>query len=455
MNIETELTKYIVNTNYDALPDEVVDSAKKCIVDTLGVAIAGSKYSVSDTIVNQIKDWGGKEESTILIYGGKVPCQNAALANATMARTLDLGCVHETAVTHPAETVVPAALAIAEREKGSGKDLITAVTVGIDLTCRWNLPRKKFRGFVGESLFGASAAAAKLLKLSEEETLNALGIALCLAAGTYQMVLENTSYMHVSHGMKASSGILSGLLAQQGVTGPKNLITGDYGFYSVYENREDCELDELTRELGERFEVTNVSIKPYPTCKYTHTAIYATLGIVRENHVRPEDIDEIAVRVNQAAYEVVGSPLDKKRVPTNPIEAQFSIPFLLGVAVSRGDVFIDDVTDTAIENTDFLAIAKKVKTMVDADIEKASSGQIGPAIVEITTRGGRKFQKRADFVIGHPQNPMSFDQVVEKFRKCSLHAARPLDKGNTDKSIEMLGNLEKVHDVSSILDLLT
>ncbi len=456
MDIETELTKYIVNTEYDDLPDEVVDSAKKCIVDTLGVAVAGSGYSVSATIVNQIKDWAGKEESTILIYGGKVPCQNAALANGTMARTLDLGCVHEKAVTHPAETVVPAALALAEREKGSGKDLITAVAVGIDLLCRLKLAPKKSRGFVGESIFGASAAAAKLLKLSEEKTLNALGIALCLAAGTYQMVLENTSYMHVSHGMKASSGILSALLAQQGVTGPRNLIKGDYGLYSVLENREDCKLDELTRDLGERFEVTNVSIKPYPTCKYTHTAIYATLDIVRENHVRPEDIDEITVRVNQAAYEIVGSPLDKKRVPTNPIEAQFSIPFLLGVAVFRGDVFIDDVTtDAAIRNTELLAIAKKVKIVVDADIEKVSSGQISPAIVEISTKGGRKFQKRADFVIGHPQNPMSLNQVVEKFRKCSLYAARPLDKGNIDKSIEMLVNLEKVRDVSTIPDLLS
>lgn len=454
MDIETQIAKYIFNTNYNSLHSEVVNAGKKFIFDTLGVAVAGSGYSVCNAIVNQIKDWGGKEESTILIYGGKVPCQMAALANGTMARALDLGGVHEKAVTHPYETIVPASLALAEREKCSGKDLIAAVMVGADLTCRLNLARKSFKGFIGESVFGASAAASKILKLSEEETMSALGIALCLAAGTYQMVLENTSYMHVSHGMRANMGILSGLLARQGVKGPKNFIEGDYGFYSVYgKKRDDCDLDELIRGLGKRFESSNVSIKPYPTCKYTQTAIYATVNILRENCIVPDDIDEILVHVNQAAYELVCSPSDKKLKPLTPIEAQFSIPFLIGVAVLKGDVFLDDITELAIKNVDYLEMAKKVKPVVDPAIEKASSGEITPAIVEITSKGGKKFQKQFDFVKGHPQNPMSFSEVIEKFVKCSRHAARPLTKSNIDKGIEILSNLEKVQDVSILLDL--
>ncbi len=455
MDIETELAKYIVNTDYDALPDEVVDSAKKCIIDTLGVAVAGSGYSVGNTIVNQIKDWAGKEESTILVYGGKVPCHNAALANGTMARTLDLGGVHEKAVSHPSEGIIPASLALAEREKSSGKEFIVSVALGIDLACRLQLVPKKPKGFIGHSVFGAAAAVSKILKLDEGKTLNALGIAYSLTSGNLQMILDNVSGIHVHQGIRASTGVLCALLAQKGVTGTKNFVEGNYGLYNAYENREDCDFTELTTDLGERFEITNVSIKPYPTCKYSHTAIYATLEVIRENHIRPEDIEEIVVHINQAAYELVGSPLDKKRVPQTPIEAQFSIPFLLGVAVVKGDVFIDDVTETAIKNTGFLTIAKKVKTMVDDDIEKISSGQIGPAIVEITTTGGRKFQKRVDFAIGHPQNPMSLGQVVEKFRRCLPYAARPLNKDNTAKSIEILGNLEKVQDVSSIPDLLT
>ena len=455
MDIEAELARYITNTGYDDLPDKVVDATKKCIIDTLGVAVAGSGYSVSETIVNQVKDWGGKEESTILVYGGKVPCHNAALANGTMARTLDLGGVHEKAISHPNDGIIPASLALAETEKGSGKEFIASVALGIDLACRLQLVPKKPKGFIGHSVLGAAAATSKILKLDEERTLNALGIAYCLTSGNLQMILDNISGIHVHQGFRASTGVLSALWAQKGVTGTKNFVEGNYGLYNAYENREDCDFTELTTDLGERFEVTNVSIKPYPTCKHTHTAIYATLEVAKENHIKPETIEEIVAYVNQEAYDFVGSPLDKKRTPQNAIEAQFSIPFLLGVAIVNGNVFIDDITETAIKNTDFLGVSQKVRTVMDADIEKVSSKQIGPAIVEIVTKGGRKFQKRADFAIGHPKNPMSFDQVVEKFKSCLPYAARPLNKGKASKSIEMLSNLERVHDVSGILSLLT
>ena len=455
MDIETKLARYIANTGYDDLPDKVVDATKKCIIDTLGVTVAGSGYSIGETIVNQVKDWGGKAESTIMVYGGKVPCHNAALANGTMARTLDLSGVHEKAISHPNEGIIPTSLALAETGKGSGKEFIVSVALGIDLACRLQLVPQKPKGFIGHSVLGAATAASKMLKLDAERTLNALGIAYCLTSGNLQMILDNISGIHVHQGFRASTGVLSALWAQKGVTGTKNFVEGDYGLYTTYENREDCDFTKLTSELGERFEITNVSIKPYPTCKHTHTAIYATLEVVKENHIRPEDIEEIVAYVNQKAHEFVGTPLEKKRRPQNPIEAQFSIPFLLGVAVVNGNVFIDDITETAIKNPDFLNMAQKVRTVMDADIEKVSSEQIGPAVVEITTKGGQKFQKRADFAIGHPQNPMSLDQVVEKFKSCLPYAARPLDKVKTDKSIEMLVNLERVHDVSAILDLLT
>jgi len=282
-----------------------------------------------------------------------------------------------------------------------------------------------------------------------------MGIAYCFASGNLQMILDNTSSMHTHQGIRATTGVLAAVLAQHGVTGTKDFVTGNYGLYSAYENRGDCDFSELTDELGERFEVSNVSIKPYPTCKHTHTSIYATLNLVQENNIHPGDIEEITVRMNQAGYELVGAPLEKKQVPRIPIEAQLSIPYLLGVAVSKGDVFIDDITESAIKNPDYLAIARRVKTMVDADIDRDFRGQVGPAIVEITVRGGKKFQKRADFAIGHPKNPMSLDEVMGKYKRCLPYAAHPLDREKTDKSIELLTNLEQVSDISILPELLT
>jgi len=276
-----------------------------------------------------------------------------------------------------------------------------------------------------------------------------------MGIGNLQMILDNTSSMHTHQGIRATTGVLAAVLAQHGVTGTKDFVTGNYGLYSAYENRGDCDFSELTDELGERFEVSNVSIKPYPTCKHTHTSIYATLNLVQENNIHPGDIEEITVRMNQAGYELVGAPLEKKQVPRIPIEAQLSIPYLLGVAVSKGDVFIDDITESAIKNPDYLAITRRVKTMVDADIDRDFRGQVGPAIVEITVRGGKKLQKRADFAIGHPKNPMSLDEVMGKYKRCLPYAAHPLDREKTDKSIELLTNLEQVSDISILPELLT
>ena len=456
MEIENKVVNYITNTKYGHLPSDVVNSTKKLIMDTFGVAIAGSNYSVCKNIAKQVQDWGGRKESTIWVYGDKVPSQNAAMINGTMARALDFGGVYEKTAMHPNENVIPAAFALGEREKVSGKDLITAVTIGIDLTCRLKLAVKRSRGFIGEGVLGTSAATSKILKLSGGELLNALGIGFCLASGTYQMVLENVSFVHVTQGMRAAMGVLSAIFARQGVTGPKNFFEGEYGLYRVYENSEDCDLDELTRELGERFESSNVSIKPYPTCKFTHSAIYGTLELMKENQLNPQGIEEIKVGVSERAYKLTCIPEDKKQAPQQPIEAQFSIPYLVGVATVARDVLIEHVTDRKwLRNAKVLEVAKRVKCYVDNDLETGRSTlESMAAKVVIKANGGRKFEKRIETVIGHPDNPMSLDQVAEKFRKCSRYKATPLTRINLDKSIDILINLEQISDISKLSNLI-
>ena len=229
-----------------------------------------------------------------------------------MARALDFGGVYEKGPNHPTETVVPAALALGEREGITGRDLIVAITVGLDLTCRLKLVARSFKGFVGESIFGAAAAASRILQLDKSATLHSLAIAFCLASGTYQIVQDNNSYMHVSHGMKASLGILSAFFARQGVTGPLNFLEGEYGLYNFFENREDCEITELTNGLGRRFESANISIKPYPSCRFTHAAIDATLQLIEKESFHAEDVAGVTVGVNSLAHKSTCIPKEKK-----------------------------------------------------------------------------------------------------------------------------------------------
>lgn len=451
MKTEAEIAKYIADTEYEDLPADVVNTTKKLIMDTIGVTIAGSGYSVCPAMVTLIRNWAGLNESTIWVYGDKLPSQNAAMANATMARALDFGGLHDKTVTHANETVIPTAWALAERKKSSGKDLINAVTVGIDVACRLKLGVKSGSAFMYESGFGASAATSKMLELDEEKTLNALGIAFSFAAGTLQINVENASYLHVSHGVRSFTGILSGLLTQQGVTGPKNFLEGDFGLYRVYENKDNCNPNEVTRDLGERFESGMVSLKPYPTCRWTHAAIYGVLELIKEHSLDLQDINEVTVKVGKIAHKVVCVPEDRKYAPQTPQEAQFSIPFLVGVAVIEKDVFIEHVMEESVlKNPDILEAARKVKCYIDDNLEDGSvAGKI-----EIKTNQGEKLKKWIDNPLGHPDNPLSFDQVADKFKKCSLYAARPLPRANADKMIDMLSNLEQIGDISGLTELM-
>ncbi|MBI4331744.1 MAG: MmgE/PrpD family protein [Chloroflexi bacterium] len=453
-DIMLDLVKTVVNARYERLGAEAIDYAKKSVLDTIGAVIAGSTAEGCREVVELVKEWGGKEESTIWVFGGKVPAVMAGLAIGPMARARDLGDVYSGA-GHISEYVIPAAFPIAERQGGiNGRDFITAIAAGQDIGIRLGIsePRDGASPLGKISIiFGATAAVGKLLGLDEETMLNAMGIAFSQVGGDKQAYPDGALTVRVRHGFVADGAIKSVLLAQKGITGARNILQGKYGFYKAFAPEHN--LAALTSGLGETFRGGRTGMKLYPCCRFTHGAIDATIDLVKEHGIRPQDVAEIDVAIGDWGYSYVAEPLEAKRNPQNVVDCQFSLPYTVATALVKGSVFIEDFTEEGIKREDIREHLHKVAPRVDKALVTPDNLSGGTALT-IKTKQGREYSKTVLYPRGHSKNPLTMDGVVEKFRRCLPFSARPFPEKNVDRIIEMVINLESVPDVAEIARLL-
>lgn len=456
-----KFVKHIAKTKYNDIPLEMVDLTKKCIVDTMGVLLAGTSSAEAEMVTALVNDWSGKEESTVINHGFRVPVHHAALANGTMARVADLDNIHERACIHVHASIIPSAFSMAEKIGAvSGKTLLTAIILGTDILCRMGLSNKIPTAISGMTstyqygTFGVAAACGKLLDLDENKLCNTMGIAYSLVSGNSQCLREGKMTTRLGQGTCAQAGVLSAMLAQKGFTGVENVLQGKFGYLNCYQKGKYY-LKPLIDELGKRFEGLDVTFKQYSCCLNTHSAIEGTLSLLEKHDLKPEDIEEINIGVNQQAYNIVVEPLETKYDPHEIAAAQFSIPFTQGTAIVKRKVFIDDFTLKEIRNPQVLEIAKKVNVYVDLDIERGNSGKTTtPAKVEIVTKDGIRYNKRVDFIKGHPNNPITIDEIIEKFKLCNSFAKNPLSEKSVGEFIGIIQELEKLSNVSKLIRLL-
>jgi 2-methylcitrate dehydratase PrpD len=443
------------------IPPDVVEAAKKSILDTLGAILAGSGAPGCQEVIALVREWGGKPGASVIHHGDILPLPHAVLANAVMARALDLDDLHEKGTLHSSATIVPVALGTAEYRKNvSGKDFIAAIVLGNDLTCRLALAPRISPAITGISytythgILGGAAVASRLLGLDETQTLNALGIAYSQGVGNRQANVEGALTVRVQQGLTAKAGVVSALLAQKGITGAQNVLQGKYGYYTVFE-RNDYNPDVLTANLGKHFEGKNISFKLYSCCKFTHGAIEAAMELAKRHNVTSDQVAEIRVGMNQQMFDLVCEPYREKVDPRTVVDAQFSLYYTVAAALVRGRVFIDDFNDKAIRDLKVLEVAHRVKPYVDSIMEKEFSTGISPTIVTISLKNGTLLETRIDQVRGHPQKPVDLQEIFEKYKQCASRALRPLGKGQISRMGETIFELEKVKDVSVILNLLS
>jgi 2-methylcitrate dehydratase PrpD len=452
--IET-LVKHIIRTTFEDLPPEVVSVTKKSVIDTLGVIIAGSSVDGCKLLADYVREWGGREESTIAVFGGKIPSSLAAQANGAMARALEIDDVIDAFPLHPSGSIIPACLAVAERQGGvKGKDLITAAALGHDLAIRLALSTKVSPIISGRynlfEVFAFTGSAGKLLGLSEEQLRNAMGIAYSQMVGDGQAAEDGAMTSFIQQGTRAKSAIEAALMAQKGITGTRNVLQGQRGFFNAYES--DPNLEALTSGLGRIFRGLDLSVKLYSSCRLTHEAIDAA-QMLRNEGLKPNQIDLVTVKVNDQCYGLVCQPLHLKHNPKTSVEAQFSLPFTVAAAFIKGDVFIDEVRERVLKNREILELTQRIMPTMDPNCNTGTS--VGSLIMEVKTRSGETLFRRVDYPKGNPKNPASMDDCIKKFRKCSNYSARPFPKVQIDHIVELVNDLEKVQDVTFLTDLLT
>jgi len=447
------LAQHVCQTTFAALPDAAVRATKRDILDTLGAALGGSVAPGVAELARVVRHWGGREESSLWLLGGRVPAPQAALVNATMGHALDFDDTFDRAGSiHPGISTLAASLAVVELCGGSaGREVVLAVTLGLDVACRVALAATVDRGWhrtAAMGIFGATAAAGKLLGLSLEQMVHAFGIAYSQAAGNRQCIVDGALTKRLQAGQAASSGVFSAVLAREGFTGAQQVFAGRYGFFPMYQP-EGYDLKELTDGLGTVFRGEALSFKAYPCGRRAH----ATLDVALELYHRLDlatapagaEIAEVVVTTDPQTYQEQFASGSAKRRPTQVVEAQFSTPFLMAAALALGRVGIGEVA--GVDNPCVLALAERIQGAVRADAPE------GWAHITVRRTDGRTASLETTSPSGSPERPLSTAQLEAKFRDCAAHAVRPVPEGVVERAMYLVRHLDEAPDALELIQL--
>ena len=451
------LCMMVTATQFDNLPADIVSHARKSILDTVAVTMGGSSMEGMETIAEFVKDKGGKPEAQIPFHGGKVPASEAGFAIGPMSRAMDFGDLNMVA-GHCSEYILPALLAATGlKEKVSGEEFITAFVLGSEVLMRIGLFAKPGKSMSvgregGHYIFGCVAAVGKLLGLSQDELEDAQGIASEMTQ-PHSILMYNppTLTIRLHHGFICQDAINACLLAQRGFTGPRNGVLSDHRGYSGFASWE-TDIAEVTKELGKEWRMTDLIMKRYPIAGSALTPIDGIIEQSKGYGFSGADIDRIDLFVDSKLAGRVARPGARQAQwhPQSVHDCQFSVPFGLATAAYTGDVFLDSYTEEARSRND-------VRDLM-ARITIEGEGTLPPYAVRINTtlKNGEKFSSEYLYPKGHPKNPLTEEDLVEKFNKCARYSAFQVSASVADSVSNAILQLEKTEDVvASIIAPLT
>lgn len=445
MGVTRDLADFVVNTNYDELPKEVVEHTKLCVLDWLGSALAGSLETPARIVASVIEEIGGRRESTVIGTHVKTSHVNAALANGIFGHIVELDDIHEESIIHPAAPVLPAALAVGESTDASGKEFITSIVLGYEVEIRigmaLNPSHYEFWHTTGTcGTFGAAAAVGKILGLNCEQMVNAFGIAGTQASGLIEVF--GTMSKPLNPGKAAANGVLAALLAQKGFTSSRAILEAEKGYCRA--TAKEYDLNKITENLGKRFEILNNIFKIHASCGHTHGAIDAILMLREKYNIKPEDVDRIIVGTYPIAVDVVGRNYEPKTAQ----EAKFSLPYCLAVALVYGKVGLSEFSEENLRNPQIQKLLRKVEVVIAPEYVNA---RLGCAKVTLYTVNGKEFTCNINVPKGYPKNPVSKEELERKFITL---ASLVLPKKQAKKIVEVVDRLEKIDKMTLLTALL-
>lgn len=441
MSISREFGAFISSLRYEDIPEKVRILAKYCFLDWLGSVYAGSQEEPVRMMLEMVKGMPGKPECTLIPDGSKNIPLLAALINGASSHMVEMDDLHRPSIFHPAAPIIPAALAVAEREERPGKDLIAAIVAGYEVGIR-------VAEMVGKShyqfwhttatcgTFGAAVAAGKLLLLDPQQMVWALGSAGTQASGLWEFLSESAMSKQLHPGKAAMNGILAALLAQQGFTGAEHIFEGEKGFCKATSS--DYDFRGVVDGLGREYHMGGNSFKFHASCGHTHSAVDASLILAREGGVAPEAIEKVRVKVYSIALDLLGNVQ-----LTNPYIAKFHIPFCIATALKFGKVGLEAFTEERLNDGELRDLMTRVELSSDEELDREYPEKWG-AIVEVSTRDGRVFSQKVEYPKGDPQNPLSRQEFSDKFINLT-EGILPIER-----STSMLGRILELEEVERV-----
>ena len=451
--ITRTLAAFCADLSLADLPTDVVERTPLLLLDLLGSIVrARREAAATPPLLDAVHTLGlASGTATVFADDTRYSPAGAALLNGALAHALDFDDTHAAGTLHPGAPVIPAAIAAAEITGASGADVLAAIVAGYETCCRIAvaLPAGDHyaRGFHPSAtcgVFGATAAAGRIFGLDTDAMVSALGIALSQSAGSLQFLADGALTKPFQVGWAAMAGLSAATLASKGYRGPAEALEGRHGFLQGYAPSPNP--SRVIQNLGTDYELMKTGVKPYPSCRYGHAGIDAALALRAEHGLQAEEIDSVTYGLSNAGLLLVGAPIAHKREPQNIVDAQFSAPFVLTMALAMGSMDWDSYAhlyDPAIR-----AVMLKVDCIHDAEIEAEFPINMSGRVI-IHARG-TAFSRKVIVPLGEPSNFLSEEALKAKF----LSLAVPiLGTEGADALAQAALNLANLPDITALTRL--
>jgi 2-methylcitrate dehydratase PrpD len=437
-DVTRKLARYVVNARPDDVPAAVRKEAARTLLNWVGCAVGGSRHETVDIAIRALSPFAGAAQAAVLGRKERLDILNAALMNGISSHIFDFDDTHLRTIVHPAGPVASAILALSEYRPVSGAEFLHALILGVEVECRianavypahydvgWHIT-----GTVGP--FGAAAAAGRLLHLSEQQMLWALGLAAAQPVGLREMFGTMTKSFHP--GRAAQNGLTAALLAAQNFTSSNQAIEAARGWANVLSTARNY--SEITENLGSRYEISLNTYKPFPCGIVIHPAIDGCLQLRAQSRLAPEQIERIELKVHPLVLELTG-----KKTPQFGLEGKFSVYHAVAAALVRGRVGEAEFSDQAVRDAAIVALRGRVSVVVDRTI---AEDQVR---VAITLKDGRVLEKYIEHATGSAKNPMTDAQLEGKVGGLADGVLKP---ERIRKLLDLCWNIEKDKDAGEI-----
>lgn len=417
--VSEQVAAFALATRFVDLPRAVREKVHVHVLDTFGVALAAVPERFAQRAFAAIQPLAQSGGASVLGRGETWPAVWAALYNGMLAHGLDYDDTHAEAVLHVSTTVLPAAWAVAEEAGLSPAEFLAAVAVGMEVNVRIGLAAPGSfhdRGFHPTGVCGtyaATVAAGKALGVDSTAMTHALGLAGSQAAGTLEFLGDGSWSKRLHAGWAAHAGIVAARLGAAGFLGPRRTFEGRFGLYRTHLGDQGWDPTVIARNLGDHWRLLEVSLKPYAACHMTHAFIDAAAALRQRQGFNLADLVDIEADIHPRAVPVVCEPVADKFSPRTDYDAKFSLPYTVASMLVRGHVNLEDFTAAAICDEDVLAVARRVRYRAD---ETSRYPRYFDGTLRLRFRDGTVWEHREAINRGHPEQPLSFEQVLEKFR---------------------------------------